>query len=95
MAERLCYVVMMRNDGDYDMYEEWVDRIFESIDDAVTYVMDDLGCTMVSEETLFFQRRFPEGTPERFYNECNAANGGQSVWIDERIFVPNEWERRI
>ncbi len=92
MMERECYVVMLRNDGDYDHYEEWVDRIFESLDDAVTYLMDDLGFTMMSEETLFFQRRLPRDAAERFYNECNPENGGQSAWVDRRIFVANaEW----
>jgi len=95
MDERICYVVMFRNDGDYDMYEEWVDRIFEDLDDAIAYVMDDLQCHMISEETLFFKRRFEQGAPERYCNECNPKNGGQSVWIDKRIFVPNEWAREL
>lgn len=93
MCERYCYVVTMCNDGDYDHYEEWVDRIFEDLDDAVCYVRDELGCEMISESTLFFKRRFSKGAPERFFNECSQENGGQSVWIDKRIFVPNEWTR--
>lgn len=90
-----CYVVMMRNDGDYDHYEEWVDRIFQDIDDAICYILDELGCTMISEETLFFQRRFVADAPERFYDECNRENGSQSIWIDKRIFVPNEWRAEL
>jgi hypothetical protein len=91
--ERECYVVMLRNDRDYDEIEEWVDRIFESLDDAYAYLVDDLGFTLVSEETLFFVRRVKEGEPERFYGECNEENGGQSAWIDRKKFMPNEWSR--
>lgn len=91
--ERECFVVMFRNDGDYDHYEEWIDCIFESLEDAVTYITEDLGCTMISEETLFFKRRFPPDSPERFFDECNRVNGGQSVWIDRKRYVPNEWFR--
>ena len=90
-----CYVIMIRNDGDYDHYEEWVDIVFEDIDDAVTYLLDELGCTMISEETLFFKRRFPHGSPERFFDECNRENGGQSLWIDKRTFVRNEWATQL
>ncbi len=93
MCERYAYVVMMSNDGDYDHYEEWSDRIFEDIDDAVAYIIDELGCQVVSADTLFFKRRFAHGSMERAHNECSQENGGQSVWIDKRIFVPNEWAR--
>lgn len=93
MCENYCYIVVLCNDGDYDHYEEWSDRVFEDVDDAVTYVLDDLKCEPVSLDTLFFKRRFPEGSFERMHNECSQENGGQSVWIDRRIFVPNEWAR--
>lgn len=93
MAESCCYIVVMSNDGDYDHYEEWTDRVFEDLDDAVRYILEDLRCEVVSADTLFFKRRFPRGSSERYHNECSQENGGQSVWIDKRIFVPNEWAR--
>lgn len=93
MCEMYCYAVVMCNDGDYDHYEEWTDRVFEDIDDAVAYILDELHCEVVSADTLFFKRRFPKDASERYHNECSQENGGQSVWIDKRIFVPNEWAR--
>ena len=85
MNDDECYVVTFCNDGDYDHYEEWVDRIFADPDDAYNYLIG-IGFRLVCEETLYFKRRFPPGTPERWYDECSRENGGQSAWIDRKPY---------
>lgn len=86
-----CYVVIFCNDGDYDHYEEWVDRVFTNLDDAAAYLLEDQGFELISEDTLFFKRRFRHDAPERFFNECSQENGGQSAWIETKpIFIGKE-----
>ncbi len=90
-----CYLVVQCNDGDYDHYEEWPNAVFEDLDDAVTYVKEDLGCETISDRTLFFKRRFPIDAIERHRGEASKENGGQSVWIQKVEFYPNEWAREL